>query len=89
MFTTEIGQQLCIEGNPIQVTCLVNADNVEVEWYNGSKKIHECMNVSKTSNGRQHTLRIENSTMGDSGMYKVMSENVTMEFKVTVKGNFN
>ncbi|VDI65032.1 Hypothetical predicted protein [Mytilus galloprovincialis] len=84
VFTSKIEPQECIEGNSLQLTCSVYADNIEVKWY---KEEHElqCQRYLITSSEHDRMLTIKNTTVGDSGMYHVKAIKVQMKIPVTVK----
>ncbi|CAG2235183.1 unnamed protein product [Mytilus edulis] len=84
VFTSKIEPQECIEGNTIQLTCSVYADNIEVKWYKEEHEI-QCQRCLITSSEHDRTLTIQNTTVGDSGMYHVKANNVQMKIPVTVK----
>ncbi|CAG2199073.1 unnamed protein product [Mytilus edulis] len=84
VFTSKIEPQECIEGNTIQLTCSVYADNIEVKWYKEEHEI-QCQRCLITSSEHDRMLTIKNTTVGDSGMYHVKANNVQMKIPVTVK----
>ncbi|CAC5410853.1 TTN [Mytilus coruscus] len=85
MFTLKIYTHHCTEGNKIELTCSVYTYNIEVKWYKENNELHECKNISITSNGNHRTLIIVETTATD---YFVKAKNVEMEMSLTVKGNF-
>lgn len=88
MFTSKIHPDHCTEGDSIELSCSVYTDNIEVKWYKDDNEIHECTNISITSNGNHRMLTILETTVIDSGTYIVEAQNVVMKISLKVKGKF-
>ncbi|CAC5417542.1 MYBPC1 [Mytilus coruscus] len=88
MFTPKIHMYYCTEGDSIELSCSVYTDNIEVEWYKDVNELHECTNISITSNGNHRMLTILETTVTDSGTYFVKAQNAVMKISLTVKAIF-
>ena len=75
-------------GCPIVLQCVVSEPEAQVGWHKGGIQLFSDLGLEIDSEGDTRTLVVQSAEMSHSGVYSCTTEDDTMEFQVTIKGDF-
>lgn len=86
MFTSELNQTGCLEGDILQLECSVYSENIDVLWLKNDIDIIQNEHLSISKVGKKHMMTIQFARISDSGQYGVKVGNVQKQLFVAVQG---